>query len=62
MDNYAFNCLPREERAELVWQCGRFLAIRLTVAADLPLNNTVLHASCYATAGNSEINFLRTGF
>jgi hypothetical protein len=28
MDYYAFNCLPREERAELVWQHGRFLAIR----------------------------------
>jgi hypothetical protein len=28
MDFYAFNCLPRDARAELVWQQGRFLAIR----------------------------------
>lgn len=28
MDFYAFNCLLRDDRAELVWQHGRFLAIR----------------------------------
>lgn len=28
MDYHAFNCLPLDIRAELVWQHGRFLAIR----------------------------------
>lgn len=37
MDFYAFNCLPRDARAELVWQYGRFLAIRQETGCSVVL-------------------------
>ena len=37
MDFYAFNCLPRDERAALVWQRGRFLAIRQEMGCSVAL-------------------------
>ena len=37
MDFYAFNCLLREARAELVWQQGRFLAIRQEMSCSVVL-------------------------
>ncbi|MFD2247352.1 hypothetical protein [Pontibacter ruber] len=37
MDFYAFNCLPREERAELVWEHGRYLAIREEMGCSVAL-------------------------
>lgn len=37
MDFYAFNCLPIEDRAALVWQCGRFLAIRHKLGCSVVL-------------------------
>lgn len=37
MDFYAFNTLPRDTRAELVWQHGRFLAIRTEMDCSVVL-------------------------
>lgn len=37
MDYYAFNCLPRDSRVELVWQRGRFLSIRLKAPCTVVL-------------------------
>ena len=37
MDFYAFNCLPRDQRAELVWKRGRFLAIRTEMNCSVVL-------------------------
>ncbi|MFD3003644.1 hypothetical protein ACFS7Z_25025 [Pontibacter toksunensis] len=37
MDFYAFNCLPRDTRADLVWQRGCFLAIRLEMGCSVVL-------------------------
>ncbi|WP_337070740.1 hypothetical protein [Pontibacter sp. 13R65] len=37
MDFYAFNTLPRDTRAELVWQQGRFLAIRTEMGCSVVL-------------------------
>jgi hypothetical protein len=37
MDFYAFNCLPRDQRAELVWEHGRFLAIRTEMNCSVVL-------------------------
>ena len=37
MDFYAFNCISREERAELVWKHGCFLAIRLDMGCSVLL-------------------------
>lgn len=37
MDFYAFNFLPKDERATLVWQQGRFLAIRFDMGCSVVL-------------------------
>ena len=37
MDFYAYNCLPRDQRAELVWEHGRFLAIRTEMNCSVVL-------------------------
>lgn len=37
IDLYAFNCLPRDTRAELVWQHGRFLAMRQEMSCSVIL-------------------------
>lgn len=37
MDFYQFNCYPRETRAELVGQHGRFLAIRTVMNCSVVL-------------------------
>ena len=37
MDFYAFNCLPRDTRTEVVWQQGRFLAVWLELGCSVVL-------------------------
>ena len=37
MDFYNFNCLPRDERAVLVWEYGRLLAIRTEMSCSVML-------------------------
>lgn len=37
MDFYQFNYLPREQRAELVWRLGKFLAIRSYMGCNIAL-------------------------
>ena len=37
MDIYQFNFLPRDQRAELVWKRGRFLAIRSDTGCSVVL-------------------------
>jgi hypothetical protein len=37
MDLYAFHWLPRDQRAELVWEHGRFLAIRTEMNCSVVL-------------------------
>ncbi|WP_187264669.1 hypothetical protein [Pontibacter beigongshangensis] len=37
MDFYAFNTLPRDERAELVWRHGQLLAIRTVMSCSVVL-------------------------
>ncbi|RDV13338.1 hypothetical protein DXT99_20175 [Pontibacter diazotrophicus] len=37
MDVYQFNCYPRDTRADLVWEHGRFLAIRTEMGCSVVL-------------------------
>jgi len=37
MDFYAFNYLPKEQRAALVWEHGQFLSIRLDMGCSVLL-------------------------
>lgn len=37
MDFYQFNYLPREQRADLVWQSGQFLALRSHMGCSVAL-------------------------